>query len=116
MPDEFLDSLAQAVGAFLESVADTSLFGFPTTTSGEVASALEKIADHPMELKGPDEHQGFARIKDFDPDFDIGEFLTRVGQMFAAAVLYWSVERPDRMRLRSIDSTASEGGDYGEEA
>jgi hypothetical protein len=39
-----------------------------------------------------------------------------VGQMFAAAVLYWSVERPDRMRLRSIDSTASEGGDYGEEA
>jgi hypothetical protein len=39
-----------------------------------------------------------------------------IGQLFAAAALYWSVERPDRMKMRSIDSAASEGGDYVEEA
>ncbi len=39
-----------------------------------------------------------------------------VGQLFAAAALYWSVERPDRARVRAQDAAAIEGGDHGEKA
>jgi hypothetical protein len=39
-----------------------------------------------------------------------------VGQLFAAAALYWSVERPDRMRMRALDGAPIEGRDHGEKA
>jgi len=39
-----------------------------------------------------------------------------VGQLFAAAALYWSIERPDRMRMRALDGAPIEGRDHGEKA
>ena len=39
-----------------------------------------------------------------------------IGQLFAAAVLYWSIERPDRMRMRALDDAPIEGRDHGEKA
>jgi hypothetical protein len=38
-----------------------------------------------------------------------------VGQLFAAAALYWSVERPDRIRMRAQDAP-NEGRDHVEKA
>lgn len=37
-----------------------------------------------------------------------------IGQLFAAAALYWSIERPERMRIRAIESAQDE--DHGEKA
>ena len=39
-----------------------------------------------------------------------------IGQLFAAAVLYWSIERPDRIRMRALDDAPIEGRDHGEKA
>ena len=39
-----------------------------------------------------------------------------IGQLFAAAALYWSIERPDRIRMRALDDGPIEGRDHGEKA
>ena len=39
-----------------------------------------------------------------------------VGQLFAAAALYWSVERPERMRARLNRADEDRGEDHGEKA
>ncbi len=39
-----------------------------------------------------------------------------IGQLFAAAALYWSVERPDRLRLLAQDPAGTESRSYGEKA
>lgn len=39
-----------------------------------------------------------------------------IGQLFAAAALYWSIERPDRMRMRAMDAAQLEGRSHGEKA
>ncbi|HUL75072.1 MAG TPA: hypothetical protein VLT86_18305 [Vicinamibacterales bacterium] len=39
-----------------------------------------------------------------------------VGQLFAAAALYWSIERPDRMRARAERAEDDRGEDHGEKA
>jgi hypothetical protein len=39
-----------------------------------------------------------------------------VGQLFAAAALYWSIERPERMRIRATDAAHIEGRSHGEKA
>ena len=38
-----------------------------------------------------------------------------IGQLFAAGALYWSVERPDRLRARMVEDLESEG-EHGEKA
>ena len=39
-----------------------------------------------------------------------------VGQLFAAAALYWSIERPERLRIRAMDDAHIEGRSHGEKA
>ena len=39
-----------------------------------------------------------------------------VGQLFAAAALYWSVERPERRRMRALDAAQDEVRSHGEKA
>src|SRR5262245_56093682 len=39
-----------------------------------------------------------------------------IGQLFAAAALYWSIERPDRKRMRALDAAQLEDGSHGEKA
>jgi hypothetical protein len=39
-----------------------------------------------------------------------------IGQLFAAAALYWSIERPDRIRTRAERAAEGRGEDYGEKA
>lgn len=39
-----------------------------------------------------------------------------IGQLFAAAALYWSIERPERIRIRTLDGAQREGRSHGEKA
>ena len=39
-----------------------------------------------------------------------------IGQLFAAAALYWSIERPDRLRMRALETAQPEDRSHGEKA
>jgi hypothetical protein len=100
MADDFFESLVQAVGVFVGAWADTPNSGGNDALRDlmGIPEALEKIRDHPIALKTGPQHQGIALIRDIDPDFDIGMFLVRVGEMFSA--YHTAMDRGDLAPIR----------------
>jgi hypothetical protein len=80
--DGFLESLLVAVAAIVGEMAAP---GSAAAASGPspFAASLGRLSDKPVTL-GPDEHQGIGAIRDADPNFELGAFLVRVGEMFSA--------------------------------
>ena len=103
--DVFLESLLGAVSAFLGGLADVS--APEALRPGEpspLASMAHHLGDAPVTFEVPQNH-GIAGIRAADPAFDLGAFLVRVGQMFAAYHL--ALDRADLSPSRRfIDETA----------
>lgn len=79
MHDSFFDSLLDAVAHFVLGGAD------PILLSDAVSPVeAETLARHRSAPGGDSGPLGLGRIREHDPDFDIGEFLKRVGEMFFA--------------------------------
>ena len=103
MDDGFLESLLGAVAAI---VGDMAAPGSSSVASGSspFAQSLGRLGDKPVAL-GPDEHQGIGAIRDADPEFDLGAFLVRVGEMFSA--YHEALDRGDLAPVRRfVDETA----------
>ena len=106
MPDDvFLESLLGAVSVFLGGLADVSGHaGVQRDEESPLASMAHRLGDAPVTLGVPQNH-GIAGIRKADPAFDLGAFLVRVGQMFAAYHL--ALDRGDLTPARRfIDETA----------
>jgi len=96
--DEFFDSLVAAVEAFVGTSATAPGASGAVDDISGIPGALEKIREHPLAIDTGTEHQGVARIRDYDPDFDLAAFLIRVGEMFSA--YHAAVDRGDLTPVR----------------
>lgn len=78
MGDSFFESLSAAVEGFLKDYAVdwTATYG-----SSDMLSDVVHAPSSAFETTGP---VGLGRIREHDPNFDLGTLLHRVGEMFAA--------------------------------
>jgi len=82
--DVLLESLLGAVSAFLGGLADVSApAALRPDELSPLASMAHRLGDPAVTLGVPQNH-GIAAIRAADPAFDLGGFLVRIGEMFAA--------------------------------
>jgi hypothetical protein len=78
-----MDSLLSAVAEFIVGVADLDAHSSAQPSPPTWNDSLKRLTDRPVTFDIP-ANQGIGGIRDHDPDFELGAFLVRVGQMFSA--------------------------------
>jgi hypothetical protein len=95
--DRFLISLLKAVDSFISSLA-----GMSPEAEIPLSDSPRARYVHAGEAVRP---TGIAAIRDADPEFDLAEFLVRVGQMFSA--YHEAIDRGDLKPVRRFVEEAS---------
>jgi predicted lipid-binding transport protein (Tim44 family) len=99
-----MDSLLGAVGAFIGGMAGLNTYDTTQTSPPAWADSLKRLNDKPVIFDVP-QNQGIGSIRDHDPEFDLAEFLVRVGQMFSA--YHEALDRGDLKPVRRfVEETA----------
>lgn len=79
MGDSFFDSLSSAIDRFLDDYAVDTVAPYSTYPN---LGGPARTPAAPVSFDVPQNH-GLAGIRASDPAFDVGAFLTRVGEMFS---------------------------------
>lgn len=104
MADDFMESLLSAVGDFVGGMVGISAYDTTRASPPTWADSLKRIKDKPVIFDVPQD-EGIPGIRRHDPEFDLAEFLVRVGQMFSA--YHGAIDRGDLKPVRRFVEEAS---------
>jgi hypothetical protein len=80
---DFFESLVVAVGEFIRDAALGGGDREGDATPTHWFTSLDHVTDKSVTFAVP-QHQGIQGIRENDPEFELSEFLMRVGEMFSA--------------------------------